>query len=171
MKITTPNTNFGYFGWKASADVSDKLVAFFAGLGLLQLLQRSPATNAEKKLAGYEKRPKNFERSSIEYNDANAATFTKVMSAVLEIVDGTGDEKVKLGTLTPVIESWYHPLGETAEPVYAEEKKIVQRHIDSGDVSKWNVEKVGYEGRDLTIENVEFLRKVKAWKNDMLANA
>src|SRR5215475_14095992 len=71
MKITTPNTNFGFFGWKASAEVSQAMLELLAGLGLLQILQRSPATEAEKKLANYEKRPKGFQRSSIEHNKTN----------------------------------------------------------------------------------------------------
>jgi len=172
MKITTPNTNFGFFGWRAVAEVSQELLVYLAGLGLLQLLQRSPATEAEKTLAKYEKRPAKFQRSSIEHNDVNEGIFKKIMSKALEVVQGEeGKPGYQKSSITPVIDTWYHPLGATAEPVYAEEKKIVQRHIDKGDVSNWNVEKVGYEGRDLTVENIDFLKAVKVWKTKILNDA
>jgi hypothetical protein len=163
--ITTPKTNFGFFGWRAVAEVSKKVLIYLAGLGLLQLLQRSPATSAEKKLAGYEKRPSGFNRSEIPFNDENQGIFTKIMSQVLDLED-VGE------ALTPVIECWYHDLGATKEPAYADEKKIVQRHIDAKDIVTWAVDKVGYHGDgELDTENVEFLRAVKAYKAAMLANA
>jgi hypothetical protein len=173
MKITTPNTNFGFFGWRAVAEVGQELLVYLAGLGLLQLLQRSPSTDAEKALAKYEKRPKGFNRSSIEHNPTNEGIFQKIMSKALEIVQGEeGKPGYQKFNITPVIETWYHPLGATAEPVYAEEKKIVQRHLDKKDIVTWASDTVGFTGEgDLDVENVEFLKAVKAWKNEMLANA
>jgi hypothetical protein len=174
MKITTPNTNFGFYGWNATAEVSDNLMVVLAGLGLLQLLQRSPATEAEKTLAKYEKRPKGFQRSSIEHNPTNEGIFKKIMSKALEITQGEeGKEGYAKHSITPLINTWYHPLGATAEPVYAEEKKIILRHInDKKDVVTWATDTVGFTGAgDLDTENLEFLKAVKAWKSEMLANA
>jgi hypothetical protein len=171
MKITTPNTNFGFFGWRAVAEVSENMLVFLAGLGLLQLLQRSPATEAEKKLAGYEKRPAKFQRSSIEHSATNEGIFKQIMSKALEVVQGEeGKPGYAKTQITPVIETWYHPLGATAEPVYAEEKKIVQRHIDNKDIVTWASDTIKFTGEgDLDTENIEFLKAVKAYKTAMLA--
>jgi hypothetical protein len=164
MKITTPNTNFGFFGWRTSVELTEAQLAYFASLGVLQYMQRSPASNAEKILGKFEKRPENFKRSEIPWNNENKAIFVREMSKSQEI----GEDSDKF-SFTPVTEAFYHDLGATAEPKYADEKKAVQKHIDAGDVSKWNIEKVGYEGRDLTVENVEFLKAVKAFKQKLWA--
>lgn len=173
-KITTPNTNFGFFGWNAVAEVSMRVLLYLAGLGLLQLLQRSPATNAEKKLAGYEKRPKNFERSSIPFNDANKGVFASLMGAVVELVNGEeGKPDYWKESFTPGINCWYHPLGETTAPKFVEEIKIVKRHIESKDIEQWAKDKIGFQGNlgDKPEENTELLIAVKAFVKKLTAGA
>jgi hypothetical protein len=103
MKATT-TWNFGQFTITAEADVTpETMVQRLVNYGLTQLLQRVPATNAEyaladelgltktweagKKAGSRAKRPKGFERGSMEFSDENAAT----------VVLGFGD-KVELET-------------------------------------------------------------------------
>lgn len=163
MKVTTPKTNFGYFGWRTSVELSDEQVAYFAGLGVLQHMQRTPATNAEKKLGNFEKRSPDFKRSDINFSDSNEDIFVKEMSAKQEIENGD----VKF-TINPVTECWYHDLGATAAPKYADEKRAVQKHIADGDIAEWASEKVGYTGDKLNVENIEFLQAVKTFKMEAL---
>ena len=164
MKITTPKSNFGYFGWRSSVELTDEQLAYFAGLGVLQLMQRSPSTNAEKILGKFEKRPSDFKRSDIKFSDSNKEVFVREMSTKQEIENDHGKF-----TINPVTECWFHDLGATAAPKYADEKKAVERHITAGDIAKWAVEQVEYAGDDLTTENVEFLQAIKACKMRKLA--
>lgn len=164
MKVTTPKSNFGFFGWRSSVELTDEQVAYFAGLGFLQHMQRSPATNAEKILGKFEKRPDNFKRSDIAFSDSNKETFVKEMSTKQDIENG--DQKF---TINPVTECWYHDLGATAAPKYADEKRAVERHIAAKDIEEWAIEQVEYVGNNLTTENVEFLQAIKACKMRKLA--
>jgi hypothetical protein len=155
-------STFGNFKWFAQCEVSEAIRDMAANLGFLWIMQRSPSSNAEKALAGYEKRPTGFKRSEIEFSEENAKLLATKLGASVEIAENT--------LITPeILNVIFHEIGASVEPKYADEKKAILRHIEAGDVSDWNVSKVGYEGRDLTIDNVEFLKAVKAFKARVLA--
>jgi hypothetical protein len=163
MAIVNATSTFGNFRWKAKCEVSDVVLALLADLGFLWVMQRTPSSKAEKALAGYEKRPKGYQRSEIPFSDDNAKKLQQLLGASAEITDDV--------SITPeVLSVVFHEIGAGVEPKYVDEKKIVERHLKAGDITTWNVEKVGYEGRDLTVENVEFLKAVKAYKATMLAD-
>jgi hypothetical protein len=158
MSKVEANSTFGNFKWFGHAEVTDAQAVVLANLGFLWIMQRSPSSNAEKTLAGYEKRPAKFERKSIDFTQANADKLAALLGAKAEIA--------KNDSITPVIDKVeFHEIGAGAEPVYRDEKLIVQRHIDAKDIVTWASDVVGFTGEgDLNPENVEFLKAVKAYK-------
>lgn len=166
MHTLTCDSTFGNFAWTAKVEVTEEQAVALANAGLLQIIQRSPASKAEKVLGGYEKRPENFVRSSIEFSEANAETLKKFLGETIEI--GKGDDKIVIGKPTVKVE--FHEIGATKEPAYAQEKQIVQKHIDAKDIVTWATDKIGYTGGgDLDVSNVELLKAVKAFKNRLIA--
>lgn len=163
MAIVKAESTFGNSKWNGHAEVTDAQVAILADLGFLWVMQRSPSSNAEKALAGYEKRPNGFKRSDIPWSDEMGARLKSLLGAKVEIADGI--------EITPVIDSVkFHEIGAGVEPKYADEKKIVARHIEAKDIVTWATDTVGFTGEgDLDVENVEFLKAVKAYKQRMLA--
>lgn len=102
MKIKT-SWAFGNFDISAEAEVVTAepvgpVAQALLEKGLLQLLQRSPASEAEKALAGHtwpkgEKsgkplRPKKFNRSSIEFTEANATKLRGAFGTEVEVAEG-----------------------------------------------------------------------------------
>lgn len=138
MPILNCESTFGNFGWTATLDVSQEIANILASKGLLQILQRSPASEAEKKLAGYEKRPKDFERKEIPYSEANAQVLAELLGAKHEIDEGI--------FIQPTLEVKFHEIGAGKEPAYKDEKVIVARHIKEGDFAQWMTDKVGMSG-------------------------
>jgi hypothetical protein len=163
MKKVNAKSTFGNFKWVASAEVSDAQLDILADLGFLWVMQRTPSSNAEKTLAGYEKRPKDYKRSMIPFSDDNAAKLRSLLSEKVEIADGVA--------IAPMIQSvLFHEIGAGVEPKYKDEKEIVQRHIDAKDIVTWAVDAVGFTGAgDLDTENVQLLEAVKAYKKARLA--
>jgi len=91
MKIQTTWT-FGNFSITAACNVESAepvgpLAAALMEKGFLQLLQRVPASNAEKALAGYEKRPTGFKRDSILYSEDNALALSEAFGTSVEVTD------------------------------------------------------------------------------------
>lgn len=89
MKIKTQWT-FGNFSITAACNVDTaepvgSVAQALMEKGFLQLLQRVPASNAEKALAGYDKRPAGFKRDSIVYSDANALALTEAFGTSVEV--------------------------------------------------------------------------------------
>lgn len=162
MKINTKST-FGNFAIAASADVSDEQRDALAALGLLQVLQRSPASAAEKALAGYDKRPTGFKRDSIPFNDENAFTLQAEMEKPLEIGEG-------IDKLSPAIEvSEYVPT--EGKVLMTEERAAYERNASKLEAF---AKKVGYNGTDLgdgTKDGapVEFVRAIRAYSRKLLA--
>lgn len=130
-------STFGNFKFAGEAEVTDEQLLILAGAGLLQLLQRSPATAAEKELAGYEKRPAGFKRTAIDFSEANAAVLAKHLGSV-EVegdatIDAEGKElagaKSKLDVLVSVEE---HVPNSGGEPKYKAVKDDIKLYLTSG---------------------------------------
>lgn len=154
------SSTFGNFKWNAEADVTDEQMQILASAGLLQVLQRSPASRAEKVLAGYEKRPDKFNRASIEFSDENAETLATELQRPVEIAD-----EIEITANVTVSE---HEIGATAAPKYADEKQVVARHVEKGTLVKL-AEKVGFTGEgDLDADNIAFLQAIKQFKTNLL---
>lgn len=164
MQTVKCESTFGNFKYVAEAEVSDEMAQVLASAGFLQIMQRSPASAAEKKLAGYEKRPEKFERKSISFSADNA----KVLSDTLgEIEVEVGGKAVKVPVVVEITE---HEIGASKEPVLATER--AQYAGKKGDKDKLTTmaAMVKYTGEigDGTSENapVEFLRAMKKWKDE-----
>lgn len=89
MKITVRWT-FGNFSITAAAEIPltepvSLLTKAILEKGFLQLLQRVPASSAEKALARYEKRPEGFKRTSIPYSDDNALKLSDAFGTSVEV--------------------------------------------------------------------------------------
>lgn len=145
MPILNCESTFGNFKWVASVNVTDEIAMTLASKGLLQILQRSPASEAEKKLAGYEKRPKDFERKMIPFNEANAAVLGEYLGAKHEIDEGV--------FIQPTLEIAYHEIGGGKELVYKDAKFVIARHIKDGDFAQWMDSVVGVKG--VTVQDSE----------------
>lgn len=165
MPQVKAESTFGNYKWFANAEISAEQAATLANLGFLWIMQRSPSSNAEKVMAGYEKRPEGFKRNSIDFSDAGVKTLSTELSKAIEIADGQ--------SITPVVSKVvFHEIGAGAEPKFAEEKRIVARHVEAKDIATWAIDKVGFTGEgDLDTENVEFLKAVKAYKQRILADS
>lgn len=138
MPILNCESTFGNFKWVASVEVTEEVALTLASKGLLQILQRSPASEAEKKLAGYEKRPKDFERKMIPFNEANAQTLGEYLGAKHEIDEGV--------FIQPTLEISFHEIGGGKELVYKDAKFVIARHIKDGDFAQWMDTVVGVKG-------------------------
>jgi hypothetical protein len=95
------NSTFGNYAWTAEAEVEDNVRDVLASYGLLQVLQRSPASAAEKAMAGYEKRPDGFKRGNIPFDATNAQKLAKFLESA-EVETGR-DDKGKAVMVTPEI--------------------------------------------------------------------
>lgn len=162
MKLQTKST-FGNFAIEAEANVTDAQRDYLAGLGLLQVLQRSPASAAEKALAGYDKRPSGFKRDSIPFSEANAQTLADEMEKPISFGEDSGVEPIECSiTVSEYV------------PSVADVKMTDERNAYARNASKLQAlaTKVGYAGAlgDGTKENapVEFLRAIRAWTNEQL---
>lgn len=168
MKIQY-GSRFGNYRWDAECDVPEQLVPVLLPFAALQLQQRSPSSTAEKAMAGYEKRPKGFERDSIGFTEELAKVLAKHMST-LSVETGV-DEKGKpiveeLEATVTVVE--YVPTA--AESKFTEEKVIVKNHQDKDDLAEWALVNLKVEVLPATpTEDKEFLGKVREFKKAMLA--
>lgn len=177
-------STMGNFNFKAATEVSDEVLVILANMGLLQVLQRSPVTTAEKRMAGYEKRPKDFKRASIDFNEVNAAILAEELGKAVAYGEPAKEgDKAPEFPLTIVTEVIQHFPGEGAEPAFAEEKKFLTFWLDrSGEGFKKHGGKLS-DGRERTVETFcelrgfdvpetewsddkEFLAKVREWKRE-----
>lgn len=160
---------FGNFKWQAEADVDAALVPVLAGLGALQIGQRTPSSNAEKVLAGYDKRPEKFRRDSIPFSEDAADVLAEHLSSMkVEIGRNEKDEPVYANITAEVVVGRYE--GSTADVKMADERAAYARHAK--DLPEFAA-KIGFAGElgDGTKENapVEFLRSIRAYVNALRA--
>lgn len=140
---TEASSRFGNFQWTATGEISDELVAILLPFAITQILQRSPSSNAEKAMAGYEKRPEGFKRDSIPFNEDNSLKLTEALEAAdVEVGEGKDAKTIPLGLTVEVTE--YVPT--VAESKFTEEKAIVDRHEKAGDKDAWLKNTVKFTG-------------------------
>ena len=148
---------------EAETEVSQEQLEILGGFGLLQILQRSPMSKAEKALAGYEKRPAGFKRDSIPFNEENAGKLAKVLSEPIEIAEGN-----KVECVVNVTE--YVP---TEADVKMPDERAAYARNAKADTLDALATKVGFDGEvgDGTAENapVDFLRAIRAWSKAQVA--
>lgn len=166
MQLKT-NSTFGNYKFDVTAEVSEKQVEVLAGLGLLQLLQRTPASAAEKKLAGYEKkRPDGFKRTDIAYSEDGAKVLKGFLESAQLDVAPEGADKEELEALAIEATVTEHVPGEGATPKFTREREIYAKRGTEGRLDEL-ASKVGFAGDvgDGTADNapVEFLRAMKVW--------
>lgn len=162
---------FGNYRWDATADVTDDLVSVLAPLGALQIGQRSPSTAAEKEMAGYEKRPKGFNRNTIAFSPEGAETLAKHLRTMrVEIGRNEKDEPVYANIYADVTVTKYVPT--EADVKMSDERAAYARNAKADTLEKL-AEKVGFDGEvgDGTAENapVDFLRAIRAWSKAQVA--
>lgn len=130
-------STFGNFKFAGETEVTDEQLVILGGRGLLQEVQRSPATAAEKELAGYDKRPAGFKRTSIDYSEANAAVLAKHLGAFVLEADDTVDAEGKVvpgvkHQITLVLEVEEHVPNSGGEPKYKSVKDDIKLYLTSG---------------------------------------
>lgn len=161
------SSTFGQYKWSAIAEVSQEQLEVLASAGLLQVLQRSPASKAEKAMAGYEKRPDGFNRAAIPFDKQGQTILEDSLGSEIELVGKTKDSPAI--TVQAVIETSFHEIGAGTEPKYVEEKGIIARHVKAGDFAQWMSDKVGFAATVADTESTEVLKAVKAYKQRLLA--
>lgn len=144
MKVQATSV-FGQFRWTATGEISEPLAGVLLPFAITQVLQRSPSSNAEKAIAGYEKRPDKFKRNSLNFNEGDAETLRKHLESA-EIEVGEGDEKKTFKLPLSVSVEQYVPT--VAESKFTEEKAILDRHEKEGDKEEWLLKTVGFKGDD-----------------------
>lgn len=137
---------------------NEKLIAGYVLDGCTQKLQRKPASLAEKEFAGYEKRPEGFKRNSIPYSEEKAKRLVEIMQPEVVPVASVSVEE-------------YVP--NVTESKFTEEKYLLKRHEDAGDLDEWLEGKVKYAG-DYQSEDGEWLPAlliaVRAYKIEATKN-
>jgi len=168
MNKVNAKSTFGNFKWIATAEVSDEERDILADLGFLWVMQRTPSSNAEKAMEGYEKRPKDFKRSSIAFSPEKADQLKAELSKKVEIA-----EDVKITPIVDKVE--FHEIGAGSVPKFVEEIRIADRHVKAGDFAQWMTDIVGFKA---TVQDYEgektrtgVLEAIKAFTKAMLANA
>ncbi len=158
--LNTKST-FGQFAVSYAADVTDAQRDILAAFGLLQVMQRSPSSAAEKALAGYDKRPKGFERDSIDYSDDAAAKLQAELEKEVEIADGQ-----KISCEVEVVQN----VREAKEPKFAYEQKLYKGKGGDADKLAALALKVGYDGEvgDGVDAPMAFLIALNAFIKDSL---
>lgn len=176
------NTTFGNFKVVGHTEVDEEVLDVLAEAGALQVLQRSPATAAEKELAGYDKkRPEGFKRTDIPFSAANAAVLEKHLSKVKVVGDSTTDAEGKEVAgkeyvLDFLLEIAEHVPNSGAEPKFKAEKDFVKLYLSSngGKLSTGAARTVesfaGNRGIEVGADTAaweddgEFLARVREWK-------
>ena len=166
MEKVSASSTFGNYRWSAECEVSNEQAEMLANAGFLWVMQRSPSSAAEKAMGGYEKRPDGYKRSSIKFDDKGVKLLTENLGK--PVVIGEDDDGNDIKITPKVTKVVFHEIGAGAEPKYAEEKEIVIRHTKAGDLAEWAKDKIGFTGTNLNVENVEFLKAVKAYKQSLL---
>lgn len=164
MQIETSST-FGNFDWNATFNVPDSLIPVLCSLGILQVMQRQPSSAAEKQLAGYEKRPEGFKRTSIPFTDENAETLKNALKQI-QIETGRDEKGAKiLQSLTAdsinVVE---HVVEERGSTYAAERAKYAEKKSEA-ELRKL-AKAVGYDGDIGTVGGEapeDFLKAIRSW--------
>lgn len=158
------NTTMGQFKVSGEAEVTDAQADILRDLGTLQVVQRVPFSAAEKSMAGYSKRPKEFKRVSIPFNDENTLKFLAVLEAPVEIAEGV---EITLSN----VEITQHVPTITEVKYAAERAKYASKNAVPAALKKL-ADAVSYTGElgDGTAENapVEFLEAIKSWIKSQL---
>jgi len=170
------SSSFGNIAYTARLDVSEAVEAALLKQGALRILQGKVSGQAEKELAGYDKRPAGYKRTDIPWSEANGQVLAKHYKGVeVEIGENEKGESIMedLG-VTEVIVSEYVPTAG-AEPKYAFEKGVLRQYLFEEDGKTERKLKTGEprsaasyaESRGLVAptepweEDTEFLKAVK----------
>jgi len=172
------SSSFGNIAYTARLDVSEAVEAALLKQGALRILQGKVSGQAEKELAGYEKRPAGYKRTDIPWSEANGQVLAKHYKGVeVEIGENEKGESIMedLG-VTEVIVSEYVPTAGN-EPRYKYEKEVLKLYLFEEDGKTPRKLKTGEdrsaasyaESRGLAAptepweEDQEFLKEVKAF--------
>lgn len=151
---------FGNYKWTAEYELNAEQMEALAPYGMLNILQRVPSSNAEKAMAGYEKRPKGFKRTDIPFEESKSSTLRDAVSTLV-IPDSEGEELFSIKAESTNVEEY---LGSTQDTKYAAERAKYNQRKDS--LQKL-ADTVGYDGElgDGIAANApeEFLKAIRAW--------
>lgn len=163
MKTIKFGSNFGQYRYEAEANVPDEAIDTLLAAGLLQIAQRSPSTAAEKAMAGYEKRPKGFDRNSIPFSKDGAETLEGQISTMEVEIGRNGKDEPITVTIESTVVVEEKPETSVETKFVAERAKYVQRKDTLAKLAT----AVGYEGElgDGTTEGapMDFLKAIRAW--------
>lgn len=168
MTKLTAKWPVGNFLATLESEVDDTTLIVLANLGLKAAGQR--VSEVDRILGGFQKgsdgkskRIEGWKRGDVAFTPDLAEKLTEAFGEL--VVDDGSDDGLKVQTLPTFV--LYE--GSTSEPKFAEEKAMVARHDTAGDTTAWAKTKVGYAGDGpLTVENLDFLRAIKAFKLEAL---
>lgn len=167
MKTIKFGSNFGQFRYEAEASVPDEAIDALLAAGLLQVAQRSPSTAAEKQMAGYEKRPKGFDRNSIPFSAGGAEILERQIATMdVEIGRNGKDEPITV-TIPSTVVVEEKPENGGAESKFTQERNKYASKKGDAKALATLAKAVGYDGEvgDGTAENapMDFLKAIRAW--------
>jgi hypothetical protein len=152
--VTSKASNFGQIGYTLTSELTLDEALERASEGLLHIAQRAPASRVEKLLVGYSKREDmgaDWTRDQIAYTDEIARKFETELANEIEKV-----AHIKVRVTAERYEV------EQREPAYAYGKKLVTlANKAGGGAIKRLAANVGYNGKDLSIYNIDFLRAIE----------
>lgn len=124
---------FGNFRPTVVAEITTEQLEKMASMAMKQVLQRKPASDVEKTLAGYTKRPKGFERASIEYSAERAKVVKKGFT--LELNLGDEDEPDVINFVCENVDE--HIPGQNGEYKWTKETACLERHESADDIEEF----------------------------------
>ena len=153
--VRSKPSNFGQFGYTVSAELTLEQLKDRSSEGLLHIAQRAPASRVEKLLVGYDKRSDmgdDWTRDMIAYTDDLARKFETELAK----------EIAKVAHIAVTVEAERYEVTER-EPAYAEAKKIFKAAAKHGAAVVAKLAKnVGYTGKDLNVDSVEFMQAIES---------
>jgi hypothetical protein len=170
VTVVSDASNFGLIAYTVTFKATEAQVNKLAALGALHLAQRGPASRVEKILAGYDKSRKEmgdgWTRKDIGYSAEIADKFVSNMQREIAKDCADPDNAPLLGVEVSVQASEYTP--SAREIAYAEAQKIVKNAIATKRIANL-VKNCGYKGGNHTVENVEFLQAVEAYRQQLIS--
>lgn len=183
MSQVTITRNTGKFLYTAKFDLSAAVVQAILERGCVSELQSGGAISGWEKSVAYPgkdaKRPKGFERSSIEFNEANAEALRKaIMSAEVKVGENEKEESIfeDMGATEVTVTEYTGAPG--VEPKYKAEKDLLKTYLFEADGTTLRMLKNGEartaatfaENRGIAAptepwdEDATFLAAVKVWQ-------
>ena len=171
MKATQINWTFGNFDITCSigADVDGPAAEMLLRSAAINILQRGPAGAAEKLIAGYDKRPTGFQRSSIAFTQQAAEKLKAAFTGRFNL-NPEGEPAVWMEYACDEVNDHALAQGKQTDTKYVEERKVAGRHAT--DWPQFMADKIGFKETEVgTFDNpaIPALAAIRAYVKAMTA--